>query len=159
MLPLIFKSNHSFISTGLPPCHGLGVVKFMEEIGFRHQEYCFGVNVKNYSIPKNPCTLEGFEPVGFGFSKFWALFFSAVRSLRDKAIGFDHRFQLLLSIVRNLDGLLWKETPPLWDLGIFLLEKIDASEKLRSTNLQQLLPWKLTCPLKINGWKMYSLLK
>ncbi len=24
---------------------------------------------------------------------------------------------------------------------------------------QGLLPWKLTCPLQINGWKMYSLLK
>ena len=23
----------------------------------------------------------------------------------------------------------------------------------------KVLPWKLTCPLKINGWKMYSLLK
>ena len=23
----------------------------------------------------------------------------------------------------------------------------------------EILPWKLTCPLKINGWKMYSLLK
>ena len=28
--------------------------------------------------------------------------------------------------------------------------------KMESLNL---LPWKLTCPLKINGWKMYSLLK
>ena len=26
-------------------------------------------------------------------------------------------------------------------------------------NPSQLLPWKLTCPLKINGWSMYSLLK
>ena len=96
MLPRIFKSNHSFISTGLPPCHGLGVVKFMEEIGFRHQEYCFGVNVKNYSIPKNPCTLEGFEPVGFGFSKFWALFFQLSGVLGIKRLGLITGFSYYL---------------------------------------------------------------
>ena len=28
---------------------------------------------------------------------------------------------------------------------------------IRELPFQELLPWKLTCPLKINGWKMYSI--
>ena len=46
----------------------------------------------------------------------------------------------------------------LWVKSNHNVETVLETENKRRETLQ-LLPWKLTCPLKINGWKMYSLLK
>ena len=54
---------------------------------------------------------------------------------------------------RHITIHLWKLIR-LWKIHIFLCRTF-----IFNWSILALLPWKLTCPLKINGWKMYSLLK
>ena len=42
---------------------------------------------------------------------------------------------------------------------VIFLQKLNFQSRSNSSCVMKVLPWKLTRPLKINGWKMYSLLK
>ncbi len=57
----------------------------------------------------------------------------------------------------------WKSIPEiggsLWAPSTPMIFKVDLADLFASFAREELLPRKLTCPLKINAWKMYFLLK
>ena len=51
----------------------------------------------------------------------------------------------------NQQNFAWESDVCVWNFKHVIIQG--------SWKISHILPWKLTCPLKIDGWKMYSLLK